>query len=301
MDTSAFLLYDSNMKRPASPAIKVYDLFGESGGLPDIVHCETIAARSVRHGWTFAPHRHARLHQVLMIEHGGGQASLDGRAYALRPLSLVNLPVNHVHGFSFKPGTQGWVLTIAAEMLDQILLDPGEFKDVLAQSAVLPGTRTIRGLMRQIFIEHGEHRSARAHMLRSLSAALFGLIARQITERSSAPRGGADHGLFRRFEQLVEQHYRTPWTVARYARTLSITPAHLSRVCRAATGQPASRLILNRLIREARRNLVYTNLSVSTIAYELGFRDPAYFSRVYSSATGSSPRAFRAQMQAGGH
>ncbi len=54
--------------------------------------------------------------------------------------------------------------------------------------------------------------------------------------------------------------------------------------------------VTNRLIREARRNLVYTNLPVSTIAYTLGFEDPAYFSRVYAAATGLSPRAFRAQL-----
>ena len=53
------------------------------------------------------------------------------------------------------------------------------------------------------------------------------------------------------------------------------------------------------MIREARRNLVYTNLPVSTIAYALDFDDPAYFSRVYAAATGLSPRAFRAQLHGG--
>ena len=50
---------------------------------------------------------------------------------------------------------------------------------------------------------------------------------------------------------------------------------------------------LDRVIREARRNLVYTNLPVSTIAYALGFNDPAYFSRIFSASTGLSPRSFR--------
>ena len=43
------------------------------------MHCETIASRSVLHDWTLAVHRHARLHQVLLIERGGGEATLDGR------------------------------------------------------------------------------------------------------------------------------------------------------------------------------------------------------------------------------
>ena len=82
-----------------------------------------------------------------------------------------------------------------------------------------------------------------------------------------------------------------------YAEDLSVTPTHLNRVTRAATGDTASHLILNRMIREARRNLVYTNLPVSAIAYALGFDDAAYFSRVYAAATGLSPRTFRAQVR----
>ena len=106
---------------PASRTVQTYNLFGESGDLPDVVHCETIAARSVLHEWEFAPHRHPRLHQILLIERGGGQATLEGRIHALRPMRVVNVPVGDVHGFSFKPGTQGWVLTVSAEMLDEVL------------------------------------------------------------------------------------------------------------------------------------------------------------------------------------
>ena len=48
-------------------SIQSYSLFGESQHLPDVLHCETIAARSVLHDWELAPHRHTRLHQVLLI------------------------------------------------------------------------------------------------------------------------------------------------------------------------------------------------------------------------------------------
>src|SRR5438552_9838609 len=80
MEGQAFVLYNSNRPSARSrPAIRVFNLFGESGDLPDVVHCETIAARSVLHDWEFEVHRHARLHQVLLIESGGGQATLEAR------------------------------------------------------------------------------------------------------------------------------------------------------------------------------------------------------------------------------
>ena len=51
-------------------------------------------------------------------------------------------------------------------------------------------------------------------------------------------------------------------------------------------------------MREARRNLAYTHLGVATIAYTLGYADPAYFTRAFTRDVGLSPRAFRAQVAA---
>jgi AraC family transcriptional regulator, transcriptional activator of pobA len=65
-------------------------------------------------------------------------------------------------------------------------------------------------------------------------------------------------------------------------------------------GQPASRLIEARRMREARRQLAYTQLQVGSIAYALGYADPAHFSRVFSRVEGLSPRAFRERLVAGG-
>ena len=276
----------------SSSAIQVYNLFGESTELPDVVHCETIAARSVLHDWKLAVHRHARLHQVLLIEQGGGEATLDGRVYALRPMHAVNVPVGDVHGFDFLPGTQGWVVTIAAEILDETLLAQEGLRSVLSQCTVVRGTPQMRATMKQIFAEFAGRSFARAHVLRALSAGLIGLVAREIV-RGKHDSSAADSELFRRFEALLEQHHLQRWSVSDYAGALSITPTHLNRVTRAATGDTASHLILNRMVREARRNLVYTNLPVSTIAYTLGFDDPAYFSRLFAGATGVSPRRFR--------
>ena len=72
----------------------------------------------------------------------------------LRPMQVVNVPVGHVHGFRFVPGTQGWVLTIAAEILDEALLPSEGLRGVLSRSAVVRGTPQIRATMKQIFAEY---------------------------------------------------------------------------------------------------------------------------------------------------
>jgi AraC family transcriptional activator of pobA len=308
MDQAHFVLYKSNMQRsakaaskgvPRKPAIQSYNLFGEVRDLPDVVHCETIATRSSLHDWTLAPHRHGRLHQVLLISRGGGEITMESGRHALRAMSVVNMPANHVHGYAFRPGTQGFVVTIATEILDEVLNASEGLDRALAAAAVLRATPEMRRLMAEIFTEYDGRRFARAHILKALSAMLLGHVARALaaTRVPANPAAGAD--ILRRFEALIDAHYLEHWPVARYAAALAITPTHLSRLTREAFGCPATHMIRDRLVREARRNLVYTNMSISTIAYALGFEDPAYFSRTFANATGLAPSDFRERVHAG--
>ena len=291
-------LYISNMRKtPAT--IQSYSLFGESTHLPDVLHCETIAERSVLHGWELAPHRHTRLHQVLLVQSGGGSVSLDGCALALRAGSLVNVPPGHVHSFRFEQGTSGWVATLADELLDEILVRVGDVRRDLGRACVVPADRSTRLVMRQIWQEFSARSNARALVLRGLSSTLLGWLARAIVEREPAQANLSESNLVRRFKALLEQHYLEHWRVADYARALAVSPTHLSRLTRAATGASALRLMEARTLREARRHLAYTNLSVATIAYAMGYADPAYFTRVFTRDAGLSPRAFRAQLTLG--
>lgn len=282
------------------PRIETYALFGEQGDLPDVVHVETIEARSRLHNWEFAPHRHGRLHQILWLEAGEGRAALEGRGVPLPAGTLVNLPVGCVHGFTFVRGTSGLVVTLAAETVDAVLTPREGLAQVLARPAARPARADAAAAMRQMAEAFAGRAFARAQVLRGLAAVLLGQIAQILAEDTSAEGVPGPPPLLARFEALLDAHFAEHWPVAAYAKALAVTPTHLSRVSRAATGQPASRLIEERLLREARRNLVYTNLSVQTIAYTLGYSDPAYFSRVFARGTGLSPRAFRAEVLAEG-
>ncbi len=291
-------LYDSNMPF-AEKILQSQGLFGESSQLPDVLHCETIAARSSLHDWELMPHRHARLHQVLMLQSGGGQAQIEGETLPLGPMSLINVAAGDVHAFRFEPGTQGYVVTLAEEMMDLLLAEAGELRLVLGRSFVGRDDGSVAALMPPLWTEFNALKAARALVLRGLCATLLGLVARA-TARQSLSRGEAARPvLLARFEALLEQHFRAHWKVADYARALAVTPTHLSRIVRAATGEPASVLIEARLIREARRNLAYTQMRVVTIAYGLGFSDPAHFSRVFTRAAGVSPRVFRRSLSGG--
>jgi AraC family transcriptional activator of pobA len=288
-------LYISNMTIELS-AIQSYSLFGESTHLPDVLHCETIAYRSVLHDWELAPHRHLRLHQILLVNAGGGTVTLDGKTHTLTKVSLVNVPPDHVHSFRFHKDTQGWVTTLADELMDELLVGVGTLRSELNQACVLASDPFITQTVQQIWLEFSAQEKARALILRGLSGVVLGWVARQSAQPVSSDTKLNETALVQRFKDLIEKHFTDHWSVSQYAKELTISPTHLSRLTKAANGHSALRMIEARVMREARRNLAYTNLSISTIAYTLGYSDPAYFSRVFTRDAGISPKAFRAQI-----
>lgn len=305
MDQPRKFLYISNMPRKSSAdpgrdrTIRNYNLFGETAEVPDVVHCETIEERSRLHNWELRPHRHARLHQVLLVERGGGQAHVDGRRFALAPGLAVNVPRGRVHGFRFHAGTQGWVITLSSDLVDESLRDGEGLRALLDRPGAVRFDAELRRLAARIFAEYGDRRFGRAHVLRALAGLLIGLVARAMQARTASDDRGRENPLLRRFETLVEAEFRNRLGVADYAARLAVSPTHLNRVVRQATGQSASALINDRMLREARRMLIYTNLTAAEISYALGYADPAHFSRVFARGTGLPPRAFRRRIETG--
>lgn len=282
------------MKKKTS--IQSYSLFGESMHLPDVLHCETIADRSALHGWELAPHRHVRLHQIVLIKSGSGVANIDGVAMPLAAGALVNIPQGCVHAFRFEPGTQGWVTTFADELLDDLFRHVGDVRRSLEPACVIMADPSIGLTVAQIWQEFAGQSKARALVLRGLSAVLMGWVSRAMQADEPERKVRSDSNLVQRFVALIDAHFLEHWQVRDYADALSISTTHLSRLARTATGHSAMRLIEARLMREARRNLAYTNLSISTIAYSLGYTDPAYFTRAFKRDSGLSPKAFRVKV-----
>lgn len=288
MDVPAGTLHYSNMVDAAVPA---FDLYGEHAFLPDVLHCETIADRSMLHGWRIRPHRHERLHQFLHLAEGAAEVLL-GTERAMGADMVVNLPAGVVHGFRFAPGTAGTVLTLPVELIDQ----PLAACPVLARPALVSAGPRLGGLFGEVAAVFAGRSAARAPLL----AALAGVIAARVAERITTAAPPAGSPLLRRFTDLVEAHYRDHWRVADYAATLGVSATHLSRVCRAETGAGASRVVALRLMKEARRLLTYTAHPVVRISGDLGFVDPAYFTRAFTRSTGMTPTAFRARAMRGG-
>jgi len=95
------------------------------------------------------------------------------------------------------------------------------------------------------------------------------------------------------FRRLLAEHLSTNRSPSYYASLLNISTVYLNEVVKVVTGISATSYIKNEVVLQAKRLLVHTDLAVKEIAGHLGIDDYAYFSRLFTQATGISPTVFR--------
>lgn len=285
-------------------AVPNYVLYGEalSDRFPDGLHIETIHSRSSIHDWRIRPHRHHDLHQVFWIAAGGGTASIEGLRHGFGPATLMLIPPLAIHGFRFDPGTEGCVVSIpsaAVEIARSGLADAGRVLDrpSVTSDRRDPAARALAATLPLVLEEHASVGPGRRAALAALATLLVVQVARAVEAAEPQETAtGSDRraDLVRRFVRLVEARYRDQAPLSDYADALGVSVPHLTRVCRELLGLPARAVVHDRLVLEARRNLVYTSMTVSQVAFRLGFSDPAYFSRFFTERVGMSPSSYRA-------
>ena len=93
--------------------------------------------------------------------------------------------------------------------------------------------------------------------------------------------------------KLLEEHFHQERQLAFYADKLAMTVDRLNDHVKRATGVTAGHLIRQRVLTEAKRQLVFTSQPIHEIAYDLAFSDPSHFARFFRKQTGTTPHEFR--------
>lgn len=288
----------------AAKTISHYGLFGEAGDEadPEFIHIEDIRTRSRLYDWRITPHAHPRMFQMVYMVSGGGEVWLDGTAHPLTAPCAACVPGGVVHAFSFQPETVGWVLTVSELLLidaryrrSRKLFDPlvGAPRVLSFADATEPA-QVVETMLELMQREFNWPQLGRGFMCDWLIRVILMMARRQLDRQSPDPEmAGPRREAYSRFRQLVEDRFRDHWPVGDYASALAMTSPRLNRLCKAFAGKGAGELVQDRLILEAQRHLIYTSATAEMIAYELGFKDPGYFSRFFKRRTGLAPAQFR--------
>jgi AraC family transcriptional regulator, transcriptional activator of pobA len=292
----------------ATAALPLFHLYGDppDDQAFDFIHIETIASRSSIHDWTIRAHRHRNLFQILLIERGGGEMTYEAATIAFEAPCAILVSATIAHGFRFRPAlTDGWVMTFTEDVAEAMGDRRGEalarLKALAAEPIVPLGDAERDRLSKRAVELHEERFLARAGFriaMRGLLALIAVEVARLAAGRTRAgtdavalePTGATVDSL----RKLVEEHFQKERQLAFYADKLAMTVDRLNDHVRRATGVTAGHLIRQRVLTEAKRQLVFTNLPIHEIAYELAFSDPSHFARFFRKQTGTTPHEFRA-------
>lgn len=283
-----------------------FHLYGDNSRSDDFdfVHVEPLWRRSARFGWVIEPHAHRHLHQVTAVTSGAGEALIDGEAVAFAAPAVVLTPAGVVHGFRFTPPCDGHVLNFTEDVLAGVPEAYGTPADRLARLWSRPVLQFAPGadfdrlialldaMTEEEALARPDTRTAQRALLVLLAVALS--RASPPGERFAAVTLRRADATVAELRDLIEADFRTSRRLADYAAKLGMTADRLNEHCKRATGVTAGHLLRQRVMTEAKRQLLFTDLSASQIAYELGFADPTHLSRFFRRYTGLTPSAFRA-------
>jgi AraC family transcriptional regulator, transcriptional activator of pobA len=248
------------------------------------------------------PHRHD-FYQIFWMKKGAPSFNLDFYHFAVESEALVFVPPGAVHTFgSVKNSSDGFILSFEEDFLEREghsvdlfaecpALDPAQIRTVLpVQGSSVEIVQSCCERMFEEFTAKREgYRGATAALLRLLFVEIRRCLAAQPTPSS-----------FHKYSSLTARFLRTlsvqPYrlkTASEVARLLGVSRSWLNQLVRQETAKNLTDHLRGRLILESKRLLAHSDLNVSEIAYQLGFDDPSYFTRLFRQVEGLSPRAFR--------
>jgi AraC family transcriptional activator of pobA len=216
-----------------------------------------------------------------------------------------------VFGIEVEKGTvlkrSGWLLLIHPDFLWNTPLAKTirhyEFFDYSVNEALFLSEKeegTIMGIIQNVEQEYHSNIDKFSQDVIIAQLELLLTYAKRFYERQFITRKIANHQILARLEVLLTARFDGGGivenglpTVAYVANALNVSPGYLSGLLKVLTGLNTQQHIHQKLIEKAKERLSTTGLSVSEIAYELGFEHPQSFSKLFKTKTNLSPLEFR--------
>ena len=256
---------------------------------------------------TEQPHRHA-YYEICIFVNGAGSHMIDFKSFDIKSHSIHFLTPGQVHRISRKENYHGFLLVFSRDFYsigiqDEDLLMTLPFFNNNTSEPILnldeEEFAEALDIIEHLRRDYKRDNEIREDVLRSYLH-IFLLKCRYFFNKKYLDKDTINDPAFlkvNKFRELVEKNFREIHLVKEYAHLLHESPAHLNKVVKSITGENASEFIIKRIVLEAKRLLIYTDLSNKEISFNINYDDPSYFSRLFRKKVGTSPSEFRNQMK----
>jgi AraC family transcriptional activator of pobA len=277
-----------------------YPLLKEDGKTPSMIEVkEAYGTESVVDISFLLPHR-KDYYLFVLLKEGKSRHWVDSAPCTVKPNHFYFTVPQQVHLKEDVNPIKGFIACFTEEFLSleenrmlrqlPIIQNPAG-----AHQIVLSGEDNIylEDVMRKMVAEYQSGGNWHNQMLTSWLRIMVIYLSRLYTEQFGETKITEKHCLLKNFQQYISKHYTKMHDVTAYAGLLNLSPGYLNEVIKQQSGKTAISHIHNRLVVEAKRRLLHTNLSVKQIADELGFEDSAYFNRFFKRLTDHTPVNYR--------
>ncbi|MFD2574654.1 helix-turn-helix domain-containing protein [Spirosoma soli] len=291
------------MKEKSLPILHIDDFEQAPRHYPD-VYVQLFREHVAQYQIVQAPHRHD-FYLLAIFTKGQGTHTIDFIDYPIRPGSVFFMSPAQVHTWTYSEDADGYLFFFnpAFYLVDysaRKLFDLPLYHSLATPPVAYlsdPAAAEIEEIFVRVYQEALGSGYRREDIIRSYLNIL--LVKLSGFSLASHPYQFSAHAQsqIRQLELLVEKHYVEHKTVRDYADMMALSEKQLYTVCQTALGKSLQKIIQERLVLEAKRLLVHTELSVAQVADRLNFLDHSYFNRFFKKEAGVTPEQFRRDYQ----
>ncbi|WP_103072010.1 AraC family transcriptional regulator [Aquimarina sediminis] len=248
------------------------------------------------------PHKHNFYLSVLFTK-GTGIHEIDFESYHIKPGSVFLLRPGQTHFWKFTTKGEGYIFFHSKEFYEathqnkNLNIFPFFFSNQNSPCIYL--NKKTMGLVEPLFSAILKESYSKAILKKQKLINLIDLIyielSRLIVQDNFEDLISSKNQSMKlyKFEQLVEEKYKTQKSAIAYAKDMNLSVKHLNRICQKTIGKTTTDVILERVILEAKRLILYSDNNLTEIAWDLGYNDYSHFSKLFKQKSKISPSQFQ--------
>ena len=246
-----------------------------------------------------------KFYTLLMAEEGSGLVTIDSQSFEIKKNAVFFVDYNQIFRFSEMKDFKGEVLLFTKSFYNLIYTGNRKIKNDTAFS----GLASLQNFSAKDFasfksgVQDIKKEFTNPTLLsKEIICLLLKTLMLKLIRKGDDPnymefKTDRKNSYLESFKNLVEKNFKEWKRTNDYAKELTITANYLNSLVKEKLDISAENFIQNRVILEAERLLLNTNLSVTEISFELGFSDKSHFGKYFKRIMEESPNQFRKKFQ----
>lgn len=247
-----------------------------------------------------------KFYTLLIVENGSGNLMIDHKIHHLEKGRIFFIGYNQVFRFADVVDFKGEAILFTRSFYNLIYTGNRKIKDDTAFSDLPTSIDFSKGEFAHFKTGVSEIKKEFVHpallskeiICLLLKASMLKYIRKTENPNYIYFKTNRKNSYIEDFKNLVEIHFKDLKRTSEYSSMLTISANYLNALIKDKLDVSAEKYIQNRVILEAERLLLNTNLSVTEISFELGFSDKSHFGKYFKKITEESPNNFRKKFQA---